>query len=81
MLAGQPFERIHLDITGPHPRSRRGSVYIVTVVDAFSEWADAFPTSNRDAATVARILVEQVICKFGCPLSLLTDNAKSSMGS
>jgi len=34
MLASQPFERIHLDITGPHPRSRRGSVYIVTVVDA-----------------------------------------------
>jgi len=80
MLAGQPFERIHLDITGPHPRSRRGSVYIVTVVDAFSKWADAFPTSNRDAATVARILVEQVICRFGCPLSLLTDNAKELDG-
>jgi len=32
MLAGLPFERIHLDIRGPHPKSRRGSVYIVTIV-------------------------------------------------
>ena len=80
MLAGQPFERMHLDITGPHPKSRRGSVCIVTIVDAFSKWADAFPIANRDAATVARILVEQVICRFGCPLSLLTDNARELEG-
>jgi len=71
----QPM-RIHLDITGPHPKSRRGSVYIVTIADAFSKWANAFPTANREAATVAQILVEQVVSRFGCPLSVLTDNAK-----
>ena len=64
MLAGVPFERMHPDITGPHPKSRCGSLYIVTIVEAFSKWADAFPTANREVATVARIVVEQVICRF-----------------
>jgi len=80
MLAGVPFERMHPDITGPHPKSRCSSLYIVTIVEAFSKWADAFPTANREVATVARIVVEQVICRFGCPLSLLTDNAKELEG-
>ena len=37
MLAGEPFEKLHFDLTGPHPRSRRGSVYILTCIDPFSK--------------------------------------------
>jgi len=48
MLAGAPFEKLHFDVTGPHPRSRRGSVYIVTCIDPFSKWAEAFPVPNKE---------------------------------
>lgn len=65
MLSGAPLERLHIDITGPHPRSRRGSVFIITCIDPFSKWAEAFPAPNKEAPTVARIIVEQVICRFG----------------
>src|SRR5277367_3004099 len=29
---GEPFERVSMDITGPHPKSRSGNIYIVTVM-------------------------------------------------
>ena len=80
MLTGAPLERLHLDLTGPHPRSRRGSVFIVTCVDPFTKWAEAFPAPNKEAATVAKIIVEQVICRFGTPLSIVTDRAKELDG-
>jgi len=76
MLSGAPLERIHIDVTGPHPRSRRGSVFILTCVDPFTKWAEAFPAPNKEAATLARIIVEQVICRFGTPLAIVTDRAK-----
>jgi len=44
-------------------------------VDAFSKWAEAFALPNREARTVARVLVEQVFCRLGTPVALLTDNA------
>jgi len=75
MLTGNVLERCHVDITGPHPQTPRGSKYILTCVDAFSKWAEAFALPNREAKTVARVLVEQVFCRLGTPLALLTDNA------
>ena len=75
MLTGNVLERCHVDITGPHPQTPRGSKYILTCVDAFSKWAEAFALPNREARTVARVLVDQVFCRLGTPVALLTDNA------
>lgn len=80
MITGAPFERLHVDLTGPHVRSRRGSLYIVTCIDPFTKWSEAFPAPNKEAATVARILVEQVICRFGVPLAILSDRGKEVDG-
>ena len=80
MVTGAPFERLRVDLTGPHPRSRRGSVFIVTCVDPFTKWAEAFPVPNKEAATVARVVVEQVICRYGVPIAILTDGGKEVDG-
>jgi len=80
MVTGAPFERLHVDLTGPHPRSRRGSVFIVTCVDPFTKWTEAFPLPNKEAATVARVIVEQVICRLGMPIAILTDRGKEVDG-
>ena len=58
MLVGAPFERSSLDITGPHPKSNKGNVFIVTLVDHFSKWAKACPVRNHEAETIARVLLE-----------------------
>ena len=73
MLTGEPWERLGIDITGPHPKSSRGHIYILTVIDHFTKWVELFPIRNQEAATVAKILVDRVICVHGCPLQILTD--------
>jgi len=65
MMTGKSFERLHFHLMGPHPRSCRGLVYIVTCIDPLGKWAEAFPVANKEAPTVAQVLVEQVICIFG----------------
>ena len=72
-LAGEPWEVISIDITGPHPRSRRGHEYILTIVDHFTKWAEAFPIRNHTATTVARILFDNVFSRLGMPVRCLSD--------
>jgi len=64
MTTGGPWERIGVDITGPHPKSSSGYVCILTVMDYFTKCADAFPMRNQEAATVAQVLVDGVFAYF-----------------
>ena len=72
-LSGEPWEKISVDITGPHPKSARGNQFILTIVDHFSKWAEAIPIRNHTAPTVARALVVRVFSRYGMPVQLLTD--------
>jgi len=70
---GAIMERLSIDLTGPHPRSKHGNVYICTVIDVFSKWLEIFAIRNKEALTVAKVLVEKVFCRLGTPLSILSD--------
>jgi len=72
-LVGEPWIRVSVDITGPHPRSSKSNQYILTLVDHFSKWAEAIPLRNHTAPTVGRALMIHVISRFGSPRQLLTD--------
>jgi len=50
-------------------------------VDAFTKWAEAFPLRSKEAEPVAKVLVEQVFCRFGSPVSLLSDQGKEVDGN
>ena len=76
MVMGAPNERFAIDLTGPHPRSRRGKTYILTVIDCYTKFAEAIAIPNKEATTVAQALVEQVLCRYGLPLQLLSDQGK-----
>ena len=57
---------------------RRSLCYRIraTCVDAFTKWAEAFPLRSKEAEAIAKVLVEQVFCRFGTPVSLLSDQGK-----
>ena len=65
MLTGEPWERLGVDVTGPHPTSSKGNKYVLTVIDHFTKWVELFPMRNQEAPTVARILMDRVICQHG----------------
>ena len=62
---GYPFEKISLDITGPHPVSKSGNMYILTVVDHFTKFGQAYPIRHHDAQTIAKVLCSRYFSIFG----------------
>jgi len=72
MLLGGVAERWAIDLTGTHPLSN-GFTYLFTAIDPFSKFGIAVPIRNKEAVTVARVLVEHVILKYGLFFELLSD--------
>ena len=70
---GETWERLSIDITGPHPRSVTGKMYILTMMDQFSKFVEAVAIPNQEAKTVAKALVDNVIVRYGTPLQILSD--------
>jgi len=54
------FGHIHIDLVGPLPPSRDHQ-YILTCVDRFTRWPEAWPIKNMSAYAVAELLVTQWI--------------------
>ena len=70
------MERIAVDIAGPFPVSNKGNKYILVVQDYFTKWVECFPMSNMEAGTVAKIVVEEVVTKFGIPNKIHSDQGR-----
>ena len=66
-----------MDILGPLPESARGNKYILVIRDYFTKWKEAHAMPNMEAITVARILVNEFICRFGIPEQLHTDQGRN----
>jgi transposase InsO family protein len=69
------FEHVHIDIVGPLPPSN-GYRYLLTCIDRFTRWPEAFPLTNIDAASVAQTFVAGWISRFGTPLRLTNDQGR-----
>ena len=46
------------------------------ISDYFTKWTDAFPIPDMEAATVAMIIVEEVVARFGVPNEILSDQVR-----
>ena len=68
-----PFEKVSWDIMGPLPVTSSGNKYIIVITDIFSKWVEAFPIQSTDTQTLATIFVNEVICRYGTPSYLHSD--------
>ena len=71
------MERIAIDVLGPLPTTEAGNKYILVIADYFTKWVEAFPLPNQEAKTVADKLVNEVVCRFGIPLIIHTDQGRN----
>ena len=74
--SGYPMERIGIDILGELPVTENGNKYILVVSDYFTKWTECFPMHNMEARVVADILVTNVICRFGVPDDIHSDQGR-----
>jgi transposase InsO family protein len=68
----QPFQVISVDLVGPLPESR-GCKWILVIVDQFSKWPEVAALADIASIDVGRVILEQVICRFGPPKRILSN--------
>ncbi|KRZ03458.1 Transposon Ty3-G Gag-Pol polyprotein [Trichinella pseudospiralis] len=77
MTAGYPLQRVGMDILGPLEKTPSGNRYVLVLTDYFTKWTAAFPLTNMEADTVAKVLMEKYIAYFGAPDCLHSDQGRS----
>ena len=75
-----PMERISVDIMVNFTETIRGNVCILTVIDHFTKWAEAYPLPNYQAETCAEALVNNFFTRFGMPTTVHSDKGSNFVG-
>ena len=79
---GLPMEMVAIYFMGPFVRTnpQNGNApkrYLMVIGDYFTKWSEAIPLENLAAKTVARVLIDNFISRFGVPLFIHTDQGLS----
>ena len=72
-IVDEPFNRIAIDVVGPLLQSESGNQFIVVCSDYLTRWPEAFAVPDTTAPTIARLFVENIVCRHGAPRVLLSD--------
>lgn len=71
-----PFARWGIDILGPLPMAVGRVKFCIVVVDYFTKWTEAAPLATITEQQCPQFLWKQILCQFGLPKHLITDNAQ-----
>jgi hypothetical protein len=72
-----PFRSQSMDITGPYLVTPRKNKYLLTFIDQFSKWVEAYPIPDVAAETCARVYSSQILTRHGTGSTLITDKGRS----
>ena len=72
----RPWDFVSIDICGPFSPSQKGNKYILVVTDQATKWTEAFPMQRQDAESVCKILMDEIICRFGAMRQLHSDQGR-----
>lgn len=67
-----PFDLLGIDVL-TLTRTENGNLYVLVVTDYATRWVEAFAMEDQKAETIAKILINEIICRHGAPKVLLSD--------
>ncbi|XP_024028291.1 uncharacterized protein LOC112093653 [Morus notabilis] len=71
-----PFAMWGIDIIGPLPLANGRYKYAIVAIDYFTKWVEAQELPRITEANVTNFIWKSIICRFGIPHSIITDNAR-----
>ncbi|KAK9050115.1 hypothetical protein SSX86_030915 [Deinandra increscens subsp. villosa] len=76
IVSAWPFQKWGIDIVGPFPEAAGRVKFLIVAVDYFTKWVEAKAVANITGAQVKKFVWEYIICRFGLPLYIISDNGK-----
>ena len=73
------FAKIGLDLSGPYPTSLSGNTYIVSFIDLYSGWPEAFAVPDKSADQICNLLIDEIFPRHGQVLELCSDNGTENI--
>ena len=77
LRSGAPGDFIATDYLGPFPVTDRGNRYILLLTDHFTKYVEILPVPDMTAEVCASKIVNEFISRWGCPLTLHSDQGRS----
>ncbi|CAL8176006.1 unnamed protein product [Prunus armeniaca] len=69
-----------IDLVGPMLTALAKKEMMIVVIDYFTKWIKAEALSFTKVANVERFIWKNIICRFNCPQSIVTDNGTQFVG-
>ncbi|XP_052728311.1 uncharacterized protein LOC108320289 [Vigna angularis] len=76
LSAPWPFSMWGIDVIGAiEPKASNGHRFILVAIDYFTKWVEAVSYANVTRKVVTRFIKKELICRYGLPNKIITDNA------
>lgn len=67
---GGSFQHVGVDVFKMLQTTQENQ-YIMVFIDYLTKWVEVYPTANQTSETIARLLIDHIICRHGVPAELL----------
>lgn len=74
ILVGDAFEKIGIDLIGPHTETKEGNKNIIVAIDNLTKYTIIHAKKLKTAHKIAKFLFNKLIIIHGCPDTILLDN-------
>ena len=76
LSAPWPFSMWDIDVIGAiEPKASNGHRFILMAIDYFTKWVEAASYSNVTRKVVTKFIRKELICRYGIPERIITNNA------
>ena len=75
------FYHWSVDLVGPIPVSKYGNTYVMVMIEHFSKWVGVVAMPSKESTETARVFWEFVLCRYGAPAEVLTDQGTEFRGA
>ena len=76
-----PFDVTSMDLTCRYPQTARKNKHLLTFIEYFTRYAEAFPVEDQTAETCVRVYATHIITRHGTGSKLITDQVPAFMST